>query len=84
MENRVLTRMGDGERIWLSESDVRADIDQGTVDAAKRAAIPALTCASPSSLQNWFVCAAQTDVDTDYALDMADQAFRQTRQEPGD
>ena len=43
MEKRVLTRMGDGERIWLSESDVRADIDQGTADAAKRAAIPALT-----------------------------------------
>jgi dimethylamine--corrinoid protein Co-methyltransferase len=43
MENRILTRMGDGERIRLSESDIRADIDEGTADAAKRAGIPALT-----------------------------------------
>jgi glutamate-1-semialdehyde 2,1-aminomutase len=30
---------------------------------------------------NWFVCAAHTDADIDYTLDMADQAFKQTRQE---
>jgi dimethylamine---corrinoid protein Co-methyltransferase len=43
MDDRVLTRMGDGERVWLSASDVKADIDEGTTDAAKRAHIPALT-----------------------------------------
>ena len=43
MDNRVLTRMGDGERVWLSASDVKADIDEGTTDAAQRAHIPALT-----------------------------------------
>ena len=43
MENRMLTRMGDGERVWLSTSDVRADIDEGTADAAKRTDIPELT-----------------------------------------
>jgi len=43
MDNRILTRMGDGERLWLSASDVKADIDEGTTDAAKRADIPVLT-----------------------------------------
>ena len=43
MDNRILTRMGDGERVWLSSSDVRADIDEGTADAAKRTDIPELT-----------------------------------------
>lgn len=33
---------------------------------------------------NWFLCAAHTDADIDYTLDMADQAFRQTRQELGE
>jgi glutamate-1-semialdehyde 2,1-aminomutase len=33
---------------------------------------------------NWFACAAHTDADIDYTRDMADQAFRQTRQELGD
>ena len=43
MENHILTRMGDGERLRLSDADMRADIDDGTEDAAKRAGIPELT-----------------------------------------
>ena len=35
--------MGDGERVWMSTSDVEADIDEGTNEAADRAKIPALT-----------------------------------------
>lgn len=35
--------MGDGERVWFSASDVRADIDEGTADAAGRTDIPELT-----------------------------------------
>ena len=43
MGNRISTRMGDGERVWLSASDIRNDIDEGTADAAKRTPIPELT-----------------------------------------
>ncbi len=42
MDKKILTRMGDGERLWLSESDVKTDIEDGTADAAKRANIPVL------------------------------------------
>jgi glutamate-1-semialdehyde 2,1-aminomutase len=30
---------------------------------------------------NWFVCAAHTDADVDYTLEVADQAFALTRKE---
>jgi glutamate-1-semialdehyde 2,1-aminomutase len=33
---------------------------------------------------NWFLCAAHTEADIDYALEMADVAFDLTRQELGD
>lgn len=33
---------------------------------------------------NWFICAAHTEADIDYALEMADVAFDLTRQELGD
>jgi dimethylamine--corrinoid protein Co-methyltransferase len=43
MDGKILTRMGDGERVWMSESGVRTDIQEGTADAARRADIPLLT-----------------------------------------
>lgn len=43
MNKQILTRMGDGERVWLSASEVRADIDEGAEDAAQRADITELT-----------------------------------------
>lgn len=42
MEGNILTRMGDGERVWLSAFDVRKDIEDGTEDAAKRGNIAPL------------------------------------------
>lgn len=43
MSKKILTRMGDGERVWLGSKEIRADIDEGTADAAERAAIPELS-----------------------------------------
>ena len=37
------TRMGDGSAVWLSESDIRLDLEEGMLDAADRGKIPQLT-----------------------------------------
>ncbi len=43
MSDQILTRMGDGERVRLPETEIREDIQDGTEDAAKRAGIAALS-----------------------------------------
>ena len=43
MSKNILTRMGDGQRIWISASDLTTDIDEGTADAADRGRISELT-----------------------------------------
>lgn len=43
MDSKITTRMGDGERIQSSASEVRAQIKAGTADAARRGRIPELT-----------------------------------------
>ena len=43
MNTKILTRMGDGKRVWLGETEIMADIDEGTVHAAKRAKISELS-----------------------------------------
>ncbi len=35
--------MGDGERVWMTPLEIKADIQEGTADASKRAKIPELT-----------------------------------------
>ncbi len=42
MENKILTRMGDGERLWLDAEEIRQDIAAGTADAADRGGIAEL------------------------------------------
>jgi dimethylamine--corrinoid protein Co-methyltransferase len=42
MDGKILTRMGDGERVWRSESELKTDIQEGAADAARRADIPPL------------------------------------------
>ena len=37
------TRMGDGERVWMSSSEIKAELQQGSADAAELARIPTLT-----------------------------------------
>ena len=39
-DDKILTRMGDGERVELSPSDIREDIRDGTADAARRGTYP--------------------------------------------
>ncbi len=41
--SKFFTRMGDGFGIYLSEEEIRADLEEGTKDAADRAQIPQLT-----------------------------------------
>jgi len=35
MKDKIVTRMGDGERIWMDPKDLKEDLDLGTEDAAK-------------------------------------------------
>jgi len=50
MENRVITHMGDGERIYMSREEIAQDILEGTNDAADKGDIPALTPAEREQL----------------------------------
>jgi len=43
MSEKILTRMGDGERVRMTPLEVAADIQRGTADASKRAGVPELT-----------------------------------------
>ena len=43
MSDKIMCRMGDGERVWLSPEKIKDDILRGTRDAAERANIPELT-----------------------------------------
>ena len=42
-ENRIPTRMGDGEMVHRTRSEIRADLEAGTAAAARRAKVPPLT-----------------------------------------
>jgi dimethylamine--corrinoid protein Co-methyltransferase len=50
MSEKILTRMGDGERVWMTPTEIREDIQAGTVDAAKRARIPELSASEQEQL----------------------------------
>ncbi len=50
MSDKILTRMGDGERVRMTPSDIREDIQAGTADAARRASIPELTAEAQQQL----------------------------------
>ena len=50
MSDKILTRMGDGERVWMTPAEIREDIQAGTADAAKRAKIPELSAAEQEQL----------------------------------
>ena len=43
MANKIMCRMGDGERVWLSPEAIRDEILEGTRDAAERAKVPPLS-----------------------------------------
>lgn len=51
MTDNMLVRMGDGERVTMSADQVKADLEDGTRDAAQRAQIPELT---PDELEQMF------------------------------
>jgi dimethylamine--corrinoid protein Co-methyltransferase len=42
MSDKILTRMGDGERLQMSASEIKKDIATGTKEAARKAKIPPL------------------------------------------
>jgi dimethylamine--corrinoid protein Co-methyltransferase len=41
--SKFFTRMGDGSAVWMSEEDIRRDLEEGVKDAAERGKIPKLT-----------------------------------------
>lgn len=43
MSDKILTRMGDGERVWMTSSEIIKDIKEGTTDAAERGRISELS-----------------------------------------
>ena len=43
MQDKILTRMGDGERLWIDGLELKEDIAEGTADAAARGQVEALT-----------------------------------------
>jgi len=50
MSGKILTRMGDGERVRMTPSEIKADIRDGTADASKRAKIAELTAQEQEQL----------------------------------
>ena len=50
MSEKILTRMGDGERVRMTPSEIKADIQAGTADASNRAKIPELTAEEQEQL----------------------------------
>lgn len=50
MSGKILTRMGDGERVWMTAEEVKEDIASGVADAVRRARISSLTGAEQQQL----------------------------------
>lgn len=50
MSDRILTRMGDGERLHMEAEEVREDIARGTADAAQRAGVAEMSEAEQKQL----------------------------------
>lgn len=50
MSEKIPTRMGDGERVRMTPSEIKADIRDGTADASKRAKIAELTAQEQEQL----------------------------------
>lgn len=58
MQDKIITRMGDGQRVELTVEQVKADILAGTQDAADRGKIPELT---PDEMEKLFEIFADTN-----------------------
>jgi dimethylamine--corrinoid protein Co-methyltransferase len=64
MERRIGTRLGDGSRIEMTPGEIRAEIEDGSAAAAKRAKVPPLTSSEIDHLCDIFTSTARfTSVD---------------------
>lgn len=50
MSDKIFTRMGDGERVRMTPEEIKADIQAGTADAARRGKIPELSAEEQEKL----------------------------------
>lgn len=50
--NKYYTRMGDGFGVWMTEEEIRSEIEAGVADAAERGKIPPLTADEKDHLYN--------------------------------
>lgn len=49
-DKKILTRMGDGERVWMEAAELKDDIADGVEDAARKAKIPPLSAQEQQQL----------------------------------
>ena len=59
MEPKIVTRMGDGSRIEMTPSEIRADVEDGVAAAVKRAKVPPLTADEIDHLVDIFTSTAR-------------------------
>jgi len=59
METKIVTRMGDGSRIEMTASEIRADVENGVAAAVKRAKVPPLTADEIDHLVDIFTSTAR-------------------------
>ena len=59
MAQRIPTRLGDGSLVEMTPSEIRADLEDGTQQAAKRSKLPVLSEAELDHLQDIFCSIAR-------------------------
>ena len=55
MQERLITRLGDGSAVAMTPAEIRADLEEGTQVAATRAKLPPLTAAELDHLADIFI-----------------------------
>ena len=68
MQERLITRLGDGSAVAMTPAEIRADLDEGTQVAAARAKLPPLTAAELDHLADIFISPARFS-----AVDIGDE-----------
>ena len=68
MQERLITRLGDGSAVAMTPAEIRADLEEGTQVAATRAKLPPLTAAELDHLADIFISTSRFS-----AVDIGDE-----------
>ncbi len=88
MEQKIATRMGDGSLVEMTRSEIKADLEEGTQIAAKKAKVPELTQDELDHLLDIYASSARftaVDIGDEVVLSQRrhrDQVHRQRRHGP--